>query len=80
MSSKNYELRPLQWDTDYFGVSSARVNLGGIVDEKGQEEIIRETSEMIGEMTRGEEGEKRKKVAKKMRSLKRERKRHEIKR
>lgn len=40
MSSKNYELRSLQWDTDYFGVSSARVNLSGIVDEKGQEEII----------------------------------------
>ena len=40
MSSKNYELRPLQWDTDYFGVSSARVNLTGVVDENGQEEII----------------------------------------
>lgn len=40
MSIKNYELRPLQWDTDYFGVSSARVNLSGIVDERGQEEII----------------------------------------
>jgi len=40
MSSKNYEYKPLQWDTDYFGVSSARVNFMGIVDEKGQEEII----------------------------------------
>lgn len=40
MSSKNYELRPIQWDTDYFGVSSARVNLIGIVDETGQDEII----------------------------------------
>lgn len=40
MSSKNYELRLLQWDTDYFGVNSARVNLSGIVDERGQEEII----------------------------------------
>ena len=40
MSSKNYELRLLQWDTDYFGVSSARVNLSGIVDDTGQEEII----------------------------------------
>ncbi|WP_312654106.1 GNAT family N-acetyltransferase [Proteiniclasticum sp.] len=40
MSSKNYECRSLQWDTDYFGVSSARVNINGIVDEHGQEEII----------------------------------------
>ncbi|MEA5017697.1 MAG: GNAT family N-acetyltransferase [Erysipelotrichaceae bacterium] len=40
MSSKNYELKPLQWDTDYFGVSSARVNLYGIVSEKEQEEIV----------------------------------------
>lgn len=40
MSSLNYECKPLQWDTDYFGVSSARVNLSGIVDEKGQDEII----------------------------------------
>ena len=40
MSRKNYELKPLQWDTDYFGVSSARVNLSGIVDNRSQEEII----------------------------------------
>jgi ribosomal protein S18 acetylase RimI-like enzyme len=40
MSSKNYELSPLQWDTDYFGVSSARVNLSGIIDARNQEEII----------------------------------------
>lgn len=40
MSSKNYELRSLQWDTDYFGVSSARVNLSGILDERGQEEVF----------------------------------------
>lgn len=40
MSKKNYECKALQWDTDYFGASSARVNLGGIVDERGQEEII----------------------------------------
>lgn len=40
MSSKNYELIPLNWDTNYFGVSSARVNLSGIVDEMCQEEII----------------------------------------
>ncbi|WP_053954712.1 GNAT family N-acetyltransferase [Inediibacterium massiliense] len=40
MSRINYKCKLLQWDTDYFGVSSARVNLSGIVDEKGQEEII----------------------------------------
>lgn len=40
MSSNNYECKPLEWDTDYFGVSSARVNLSGSVDEKGQDEII----------------------------------------
>ena len=40
MCSKNYELRPLQWDTDYFGVSSARVNLSGILDESAQEDVI----------------------------------------
>lgn len=40
MSSKNYECKDLQWDTDYFGVSSARVNLSGNVDESGQGEII----------------------------------------
>lgn len=38
---KNYECKHLQWDTDYFGVSSARVNLKGIVDDKGQEEILK---------------------------------------
>lgn len=40
MSKKNYDSMPLQWDTDYFGVSSARINLNGIVDEQGQDEII----------------------------------------
>lgn len=40
MSSIGFECKFLQWDTDYFGVSSARVNLRGIVDEKGQNEII----------------------------------------
>lgn len=41
MSSLNYECKPLQWDTDYFGVRSARVNLYGSMDESGQEEIIK---------------------------------------
>jgi len=40
MANTNYECKHLQWDTDYFGVSSARVNLFGIVDEKGQEDIV----------------------------------------
>ena len=40
MSSKNYEIILLHWDTDYFGLSSARVNLSDIVDERSQEEII----------------------------------------
>lgn len=40
MSSKAFELQSLEWDTNYFGVSSARVNLNGIVEELGQEEII----------------------------------------
>ncbi len=40
MFNKNYELRQLQWDTDYFGVSSARVNLSGIINDIDQEEII----------------------------------------
>ena len=40
MSSKNFECIPLQWDTDYFGVSSARVNLNGVADKQGQDEII----------------------------------------
>lgn len=40
MSNKNYECKPLLWDTNYFGIRSARVNLCGIVDEKGQEEIV----------------------------------------
>ncbi len=40
MANKNYDLRPLQWDTDYFGVSSARVDLRGKVDQTGQDEIM----------------------------------------
>ena len=40
MSSKNFELWPLKWDTDYFGVSSAKVSLSGVIDEQGQDEVI----------------------------------------
>lgn len=36
----NYECTPQQWDTDYFGVNSARVNLSGIVDALEQDKII----------------------------------------
>lgn len=41
MSSKNYEFETLNWDTDYFSLSSAKVNLSGIIDKKSQEEIIK---------------------------------------
>ena len=40
MSEKNYECKLLEWDTDYFGVKSARVNLLGNINEKGQEDIL----------------------------------------
>ena len=40
MSQKDYELLPLDWDTEYFGVSSARVNLFRAVDEQGQNDIL----------------------------------------
>lgn len=40
MPEKNYECKLLEWDTDYFGVKSARVNLLGNVDEEGQEDIL----------------------------------------
>lgn len=40
MPEKNYECKLLEWDTDYFGVKSARVNLLGNVDERGQEDIL----------------------------------------
>lgn len=40
MPNKSYECKHLQWDTDYFGVRSARANLRGIVDERGQDEIL----------------------------------------
>lgn len=40
VSSKSFKCRSLQWDTDYFGVPSARVDLSGRVNEKGQDEIM----------------------------------------
>ena len=40
MSEKKYECVHLQWDTDYFGINSARINIQGPVDEKAQNEII----------------------------------------
>lgn len=40
MSENNYECKFLEWDTEYFGVKSARVNLLGDVDERGQEDIL----------------------------------------
>lgn len=41
MRNKNYECRFLQWDSDYFGVRSARVTLYGTVNEKEQEDILK---------------------------------------
>lgn len=38
--NKNYELKRLSWDTNYFNIESARVNLKGIIDEKSQKHII----------------------------------------
>ncbi|TJX13649.1 GNAT family N-acetyltransferase [Tissierella creatinini] len=40
MYNSNYECKPLQWDTNYFGVNAARVNLRSIIQESEQEEII----------------------------------------
>lgn len=40
VSGVNYKGVFLDWDTDYFGVSSARVNLNGPVDKEGQDKII----------------------------------------
>lgn len=40
MPERNYECWQLQWDTDYFRINSARINLLGPVDEKAQNEII----------------------------------------
>lgn len=39
MAIKNYECLNLPWDTDYFGIRSARVNLRGIVNYEGQKAI-----------------------------------------
>lgn len=41
MPNNNYECKHLQWDTDYFGVSSARVNINDVIDEQGQDEILK---------------------------------------
>lgn len=36
----NYECVDLEWDTNYFGIKSARVNLYDIIDEQEQRKII----------------------------------------
>ena len=38
--TKNFEYFPLEWDTDFFRLYSAKVNLYGVVDEEEQDEII----------------------------------------
>ena len=40
INGANYECFFLSWDTDYFGVNSARVNLTGPIDDEGQDRII----------------------------------------
>lgn len=40
LSAKNYECIPLKWDTEYFGISSARVNLLGVADEDDIRQIM----------------------------------------
>lgn len=40
MTNKKYECMSLRWDTDYFGINSARVNLDDVVNEKDKEEIL----------------------------------------
>lgn len=40
-SAAAYSCMPLKWDTDYFGISCARVNLSDAVPDAQQEEILR---------------------------------------
>ncbi|AHM57298.1 GCN5-like N-acetyltransferase [Peptoclostridium acidaminophilum DSM 3953] len=40
LSGENFECFPLEWDTEYFGVKSARVILKGIVSEEEQDNIL----------------------------------------
>lgn len=40
INGTNYECFFLGWDTDYFDVNSARVNLTGPIDDEGQDRII----------------------------------------
>lgn len=39
-SSENFDCFPLDWDTDYFGVSSARIILKGNISEENQNKIL----------------------------------------
>lgn len=41
MQAKNYEFIPLKWDSDYFGISCARVNLTGTINKNEKEDIIK---------------------------------------
>lgn len=40
LSGENFECFPLDWDTEYFGVKAARVNLKGIITEENQMRIL----------------------------------------
>lgn len=39
--NNNFEFFPLEWDTNYFGVNSAKVILKDIIDEKNQHQILK---------------------------------------
>lgn len=41
IKGNNYECFFLEWDTDYFGINSAKVNLLGPVGKKEQDEILK---------------------------------------
>jgi len=41
MRANNYDFIPLKWDSDYFGVSCARVNLTGTINKLEKEDIIK---------------------------------------
>lgn len=40
LQKANYKMYPLKWDTDYFGISSGRLNITGKLNENEKEEIL----------------------------------------
>jgi len=39
--SNNYECKFLEWDSNYFGIKSARLNLNGIIAKSEQKNILK---------------------------------------